>query len=260
MAGTLEKLKLNMYIDNPREPCGYYTPPRSFKIAGIDSLVVDPHNEVLPHWYKTPNPPAVLVHIDKHPDMDTINTTTFETVKKEWSWESIDSISKYAKHCISVSDFISVAIHYGLVGVVYYFDPREDNIKAYGRVMNGELVNRPKTKENDSGMIKWNPETTSPIPQSISIIQSIEDLSKCKYPIILDIDLDAYLCTKDLNGQDPSVAKIRFQNVEDVISKLPKPTIITLARSQSPTLWCPMDKVDHFERKTIDYLESLYRV
>ena len=30
---------------------GVYTPPTRKVIAGIDALVVDPHNEVLPFWY-----------------------------------------------------------------------------------------------------------------------------------------------------------------------------------------------------------------
>lgn len=242
-----------------REPIGYYIPPRRVVIAGMESLIADPHNEVLPHWYKVANPPAVVVHIDNHSDMGA-SAPTFKIARKEWTWENIDSREKYAKHCLSVENFIAVAIHDGLVGVVYHFDLREDIVHAYGRIRDGKLLNQPRVKIDNKGRMKWDSKGVSLTPEDIMINQFFQDLKDGNYPTILDIDLDAYLCTKDPVGQDPSVYQARFKKVQDLLSRLPKPKLITLARSQTTTLWCPPDKVNQFERETIDYLNQLYQV
>ena len=88
---------------------GVYTPQRRIAIAGIDALVVDPHNEVLPFWYSLDKTPAVLIHVDDHSDMSA-GSRTFGNAKREYPYADIVTLEDYARECLGIESFISVAM------------------------------------------------------------------------------------------------------------------------------------------------------
>lgn len=228
-------------FEKPPIERGFYTPERKVTIKGIPSVITDPHAEVLPLWLEYQGKPALLVHIDHHADMDS-GAPTLEQARHEWTWEIIDTPRKYAQKCLSVANFTAVAVHSGKVGVVYWYDPREGSVKSYGgRVSdNNMFFNQPTTTVNNRGRIMWRSDTSHPIHEDISLTQTLHDIASSSVPIILDIDLDAFLCIKDPVGQDPNIMFERLKATADFIKSFKrKPVIITIARSQTPTLWAP---------------------
>jgi hypothetical protein len=239
-----------------KKPAGRYTRPRMESIAGIETLIVDPHNEVLPHWYKA-GESAVLIHVDKHADMRS-NALTLEAAKRQWAWDNINSREKYARECLTIANFTSVAVNDGIVSLVYHIDPRHNAVHAYGRVQGKKLRFNPTTYIDKEGRIRWDCEDSSPIPEEISNEELTEDIVGSQYPLILNLDLDAFLCFDDQVDQPASVCANRMRIVMEILRGLPRPNVITIARSQTPSLWCPSERVDNIEKETKEYLQTLY--
>lgn len=237
---------------------GKYTPPKELKIAGIDSLVVDPHNEALPQWDKVKKKHSILLHIDAHGDMGD-EVATVETVG-EWGVAKEDyQIS------LGIGNFIVVAVHYGIVGVIYHFDPRQEIVYAYGKINNGEIVYTPATKVVN-GMIRWaSPNLVE--AEILTIPQFLEQISKAQNPLIVDKDLDALLCTKsgtgfvsDLVAPDPDILyKQRLEKIVRLLTYIPLPEVITISRSQTPEAYCPPDKVDMLKRECVRSFSRVFQ-
>ena len=225
--------------------------PQELKIAGIDTLIVDPHNEAFTQWEKSRKKPAILLHIDLHGDMGD-DMATVETVE---GW----GVAK-KNYAISLGQghFIVAAVHYGIVGAIYHFDPRKDFILAYGRLNNGSIVYTPATKEVN-GMIKWASQNI-PIPEAIAIPQFLEQTGST-LPWVLDLDLDALLCSYAPQDYDMPEAlyKQRLEKINALLAFLPKPEAITIARSQSPEAYCPPDKVNMLQAESIKCFYRLYK-
>ena len=81
--------------------------------------------------------------------------------------------------------------------------------------------------------------------------------------MILDIDLDAFCCERELvevnkgyNGITGYSRRIDF--TLDKLSKLPRPEIITISRSQGAQVYCPSEFVDDVQDKVLMRLRELY--
>lgn len=245
-----------------------YTYPRSINISGIDTVIVDPHNEVLPFWYLKDKPPATLIHIDRH--ADTLDCAeSLESISDRLGKTNVDSVG-YAKYYHNVASFISAAIFYQLVSSVYWINPIKYQILEFGR----------KRKEDDlkslvtmaDGKIVWDVDCYPRVPHvtTVSFDEMKEDING-KSPIILDIDLDAFECVDDkdykiknykslglysLLRRSIGVSK-RFEILAK-LSNLPKPERITIARSQTPQTYVPSSKVNYLEQKVIEELNKVY--
>lgn len=240
------------------EKKGYYLPERRIEIKSIPTVIADPHAEVLPLWMEIQNGPALLIHIDNHADMGS-GAPTLEQAKKEYAYANIQNYTDYARTCLSVIRFICVAIHEKKVGSVYWYDPRENYVKSYGRVQNGSFLNQPITTVNKEGRIEWNSASNEPPSESIQIQEVQRDIASFNGPIIIDIDLDSFLCTKDPVGQNPDVMFERLGKFREFIKSLGrKPTIISIARSQTPTLWTPPEKVDKIQNEVLKILNEVF--
>jgi hypothetical protein len=248
----------NTYRTDP-EKMGFYIPERRMEIYEIPTIITDPHAEVLPLWMEISDGPALLLHIDHHADMDK-GAPTFEQAKKEYAYAKIENYRDYAKNCVSVAGFIGFAIHEKKVGSVFWFDPRSKNVTAYGRVKEGVFINAPATKINDKGRIEWDAEKNEPISESITAEDALQDMTSFDGPIILDVDLDAFLCTKDPVGQNPDIMLERLDKFQRLIESFgKKPTIISIARSQTPSLWTPPDKVNDIEQRVLAILKKVLK-
>ena len=60
--------------------------------------------------------------------------------------EIMPYILEYTKIEINEANFTCPAFHYGIIGAMYHFNPRGEEIEAYGRVSGSEFTDAPKTK------------------------------------------------------------------------------------------------------------------
>jgi hypothetical protein len=264
------------YLSTAHSKRSGYSPSKKMKIAGIDTLIVDPHNEVFPSWDNIFLRSAVLLHIDHHPDMkDKIRTLESACLS-----HSRSDITKYSKQELDIESFISAGVHLGMIGVVYHIDPRFKSVFAFGRVSNGKLANQPTTTDYE-GFVRWKDahkrNIESPFCEFISYEELVNDLRGYTGPIICDLDLDAFNCVTDippasnydalieafikgydLNRELDSQTSLRLQKVVRLLSEIQTPDLITIARSQTPKIFTPADSVDIIEATVINELSDLY--
>lgn len=249
---------------------GVHTEKKRLEIKSIPATIVDSHNEALNLWMDTVISPALLLHIDKHDDMQE-HAKTFARAKEDTEkyriWlEGINSYEDYVKLWTNCSNFISVAVHEKKVDCVYWFDPRKNSFTAYGSIDNGIVLTGLKTfVEHDDQIIRWNTSNGSNLPPSreISLPYAQQDISKFKRPVILDIDLDAFLCASDpsrqRNDQTLSVALERLKKTENILGSIGhKPTAISIARSQTRNAYVPPAHVDKIQDLTLEMLNRVF--
>lgn len=142
---------------------------------------------------------------------------------------------------------------------MFWYDPRNDFVTAFGRVQEGEIKGAPTTKINERGRIEWDSINRRPASDRISIEDTQSDLRQFNGPIILDIDLDSILCITDPVGQNPNTMYERLDRVRSFIELLGiKPEIISIARSQTPSLWTPPESVDKIQMEMIHTLRDVF--
>jgi len=118
----------------------------------MEIVIVDSHKEVLPFWFKEYlkiKRPFVVVRIDKHHDMNQ-DCPTFPATEGRQNLKYLAKIMpyilEYTEEKIDEGNFTCPAFHYGIVGALYHFNPRENDINAYGRVSGQKFIDVPKTK------------------------------------------------------------------------------------------------------------------
>ena len=112
----------------------------------MQMVIVDSHKEVLPYWFKEYlkiKRPFVIVRIDKHHDMNH-DCPAFPATEGRQALNYLAKmmlyILQYTEEEINKGNFTCPAFHYGIVGALYHFNPRENNINAYGRVSGKQFV------------------------------------------------------------------------------------------------------------------------
>lgn len=248
-------------------PEGTYTSPRNFVISRIPSVVVDPHNEVFAYWYHfSRNNPMLVLHVDNHPDLaDGARACAL-------SPQNLESYISEPGN-LEIANFVSAAFYHGMVSEFDYINPRKRKIERLGSFRNHD--SRILVKELN-GKIKWNRELSDKDKFSriktneISYKRLAKDLSDYKSSVILDIDLDAFLNISDIPLSEKKIIKcfgklyarenwdLRMKRTLRLLKHLPKPSLITIARSQTPYLFVDVDKVDIIEETLIKSLENLY--
>jgi hypothetical protein len=139
---------------------GSYTPSVTTNVSGINTMVVDPHNEVVLQWYKVKNEgkPAVLIHVDAHDDMDD-GAQAFDVNNKE----NIFSKEFHVRNNLNIANFISFAVNQKLVNVAYHVNLRYENIDSYGHVIGDKIMKGLETEVKDNGRIIWSSLFNPPI-------------------------------------------------------------------------------------------------
>jgi hypothetical protein len=182
-------------------------------------------------------------------------------------------IREYSQRKVNEGNFTCPAFHYGVLGALYHFNPRERKIDAYGRVLSGEFVGAPKTKEEDihnskkrSRWIFWdgptrNPEDpavkSTPIPQVITLDEFKRDLDDSPYPAVIGFDLDSLYGLKD-KGDTKTVVDERLKRVRQVVESVSAPEFVCIARSQNPRTYVPPEVVDHLQSSVLGLVENIY--
>lgn len=216
--------------------------PLEMNIEGIKTVIVDPHNEVFTYWHRErqQNPLSVL-HVDKHDDMDA-GRLSFERFKQRHLGTTIEEYARYL--CIGI--YIVHAVHYGIVNLVYFFDPRTpEYTKFYSS----------KTLERD-GVINWDP--CHPDPQKFDIETAIKNLNQSKGHI-LDIDLDAFASIDDyhLPVKKEDIDN-RLEVTLKIIRQIKRPDLITIARSLNPRSYTVPNLVELLQEKCVTGLHQVF--
>ncbi|VVB68378.1 Uncharacterised protein [uncultured archaeon] len=250
-----------------------------FDIGGIRTIIIDSHNEIIPHWFKEylrRGCSLVVVRIDEHHDMfhkcpsfparEGRQSFAFLTKLMPYLWD-------YCKRKVNEGNFTCPAFHYGALGVLYHFNPREKEINAYGRVFGAKLMDPPKTKEEcifegasrsrwivwDGAMtkLKGQCEKAAPIPKKIAWDDFRRDLEESLFPAVIGFDLDGLYGLGD-KGPLEKVAGRRLERVKHILECVSSPAFICLARSQTPKAYVPPEKVDDLQSMALSLLERLY--
>lgn len=180
--------------------------------------IVDGHSEVLEYW-KDLKTPINVIHFDAHSDL---NDGVFEKYLNEFS-------------SVEISKFLVVAKHLNLISDIFWFDLRIDSVRVFKNL--GTQV----TDQN----IYWK---HKPKTEFISIEDSTQEIKD----YILDIDLDVFSSLDEEGGAGEELIAKRIQKFEEIIKKLPKPKLITIARSQNPTRFVPENIVDIIQNKVVN--------
>lgn len=183
--------------------------------------IVDGHNEVLESWRREIKPSVDLVHFDAHSDLN-------DGVPIEFS----NNFSK-----VEISKFICVAKHLGLIKNIYWFDLRTESIRAFENL---------KTVVTD-GTIRWK---TSPKTIFLNQLQFLERLNG---EYILDIDLDVFSSIDEEIASEELIHH-RLALFKSSITKLAHPSLITIARSQTPVQFVPINQLEKIQSAVIKAL------
>ena len=239
-------------------------------------FVVDSHNEVLPYWfdeYLRLKLPLVIVRIDQHHDMNQ-ECPVLPAKEGRQIFEYLAKItpylSEYAKRKLNEGNFTCPAFHYGVVGALYHFNPRENKIDAYGRISGDNIIDAPKTTMISSfiggkriNRIIWDKALTKlrrhkgnviPIPKKLLLDTFKYDIGDSRFPVAICFDLDG-LCGIDDEGQTEEIVGRRLERVKDVLDCLSAPVLACVARSQTPRTYVPPELVDYLQQTVMHLIE-----
>ncbi len=242
----------------------------------MKTFVVDSHNEVLPYWfeeYLQLKLPLVIVRIDQHHDMNQEcpmlpareGRQIFDYLAK-----ILPHISEYARRKLNEGNFTCPAFHYGIVGALYHFNPRENRIDAYGRVSGEEIIDAPKTTMMTTliagrriNRIIWDKALTKlrlqggkgiPVPDNLHLDSFKNDIEESRFPVAICFDLDGIYGIDD-KGQTEEIVIKRLERVRIVMDCISAPVLACIARSQRPRTYVPPELVDHLQQAVLLLIE-----
>jgi hypothetical protein len=242
-------------------------------------VIVDSHKEVLPYWFKEYidlKRPLIGVRIDEHHDMDH-GCLALPAQEGRWSYNYLAKLIPYLqdfiKFGVNESNFTCLAVHYGTIGAWYHFNPREEELDAYGRVIGTKLANVPRTKKEPLFIagkrihrIIWDELLTKirkkdgktiPIPKRISLDEFRKDLQGCCLPIVIDFDLDGIYGLSD-KGPKEEICEKRLEKIGMVLKCVKAPIIACIARSQTPRKYVPTEIVDYLQCAAMNLIKEIY--
>lgn len=248
-------------------------------LEGTKLVVVDSHSEVLPLWFKEhldSKWPLIAIQIDRHHDMyHQCPALPAREGKQNFDYlaKIMPYLFEYSKKKVNEGNFACPAFHYKVVGALYHFDPRAEEINSYGRISGLRLINAPKTKEiclllrgKRSKWIFWDGIRTkllsesrkiSPVPEKISQHQFRKDLKESHFPAAIGIDLDGLYSIND-RGPVHEVLARRLKNVECLLDSISSPAFICIARSQTPRTYVPKEIVNEMQESVINLIKNIY--
>jgi hypothetical protein len=174
---------------------------------------------------------------------------------------------------INEGNFTCPAFHYGIVGALYHFNPRENHIDAYGRVSGQQFIDVPKTKKEvkliggkrcirivwDGNLTKLRLHGGKPIPnpQKIKIDDFRKDIEESCFPVGICLDLDAIYELGEKDSPKEVVGK-RLEKAKQVLECISSPHFVGIARSQKPRAYVPREMVDGIQEAALSLIEATY--
>lgn len=236
-------------------------PLEIFSISGIPVVITQEHHEAYYFWRHSNIEDAVLFHVDAHPDMisHTVCNNIFEIIRH------LD---------FSIANFICPAFHYGIVSSIYWLNPHseERRLQFLGSSNAENSEERLKTKIDDGYDSKEFVWVAEPYEKKRDIhngerkVISSQEIELNGQPLILDIDLDAFCCHKNIFNKSDFRSgtrryKTRILESIEVLAYLKNPDLITITRSQSEVkddTYVPSKMVDEVQQNTLNALRDLY--
>lgn len=248
-------------------------------VKRMKTVVVDCHKEVLPYWFReylSLELPLIEVRIDQHHDMNhecpALPAREGRQILKYFS-EMMPYILEYAKREINEANFTCPAFHYGIMGAVYHFNPRGEEIEAYGRVSGTEFTDTPKTKVEavyiagkirnrilwDKALTKLRIRGGKPIPVSrkITLEEFGRDIQESSFPAVIGFDLDGIYGLDEGKPADEVLEK-RLSRVERLLERVSSPAFVCIARSQTPRRYVPREMVDGLQEAAMNLIRTIY--
>tara|TARA_Y100000310_G_C20544268_1_gene744835 strand:- start:210 stop:932 length:723 start_codon:yes stop_codon:yes gene_type:complete len=216
-----------------------YVPPEELKINGISAIIVDPHNEVFFYWVmryqglaRQGLDPAKLIHVDRHADNGTPHyefESDIKVASKEEIWEYTKSLY--------IDQFILPARDLGVIQVerVSYDPWREKGVDKISFYEDYPLYDRSlhryerfRNFQNYEGEVWWN------------------------------IDLDAFNCIRfGQRFENHGTLDSRMADTEEFLTNMPRPSLITIALSQTPEIYVDPELVGAVKDRTLATVERI---
>jgi hypothetical protein len=186
----------------------------------MKTAIVDAHNEVLAYWFKERfklECPLTVVRIDEHHDVfhecSALPSNEGRALIEYLAKMTSSCVADYAKNEINEGNFTCSAFHYNIIGALYHFNPREDEINAYGRISGSKFFDMPKTKEiytifggKRKRWIVWDEACTrlrshhgkiTPFSQKLTLESFRRDIEESPLPVVICFDLDGLYGVED---------------------------------------------------------------
>jgi len=247
-------------------------------INGIKTIIVDPHNEIMPYWFMEflrRKCSLIAVRIDAHHDMFHCCPALPAREGREMHHHLqrlLPYLQQYSRSQVNEGNFTCPAFHYGVMGALYHYHPGRERLEAYGRASGYETEGPPQTRVKSgpggSRWIFWDGEETdlagdeaspktAPLPRRISLHDFQRDMQDCLHPVALGIDLDGLYGNGD-RGPVESLVRRRMAGVRAVLQGVSRPAFICLARSQTPRSYIPERAVDLVQRAVLGLIREIY--
>ncbi|MEK6969166.1 MAG: UPF0489 family protein [Nanoarchaeota archaeon] len=259
---------------------------KATKIAGIPAGIVNNHNEVLYHWVKSGIKGATLFRVDAHSDMDGGS-----------EYQEKLTIKSYLH--FHISDFNCPAVYHGIVDSIYWLNPHSESRKLQDlgtvRTEKGrgkiEVILKPSHCEPEP-RYGWTYLFPNKKIKYFSILEEVISPKDIKIPtaspLIADFDLDAFCTHKPTSihnldsltcGGSSDYIEIydtanydgisgfekRIAETTEILQQLPKPNLITIARSLGYTrsdnnrgCYVPHKMVKRVQECLIEKLKQIY--
>jgi hypothetical protein len=253
--------------------------PVELSIGGIKIIIIDPHNHIVPYWFwefLRHRCNLIVVRIDAHHDMfHYCPALPAREGREKFQFLSrlMPYLQVYSQERVNEGNFTCPAFHYGAIGALYHFNPKDDQMDAYGRVSGGETIDAPRTAEKRAllgeGKGKWivwdenstqllgSSAKTIPVPRNITLNDFHRDMQDCLLPIAVGFDLDGLYGNGD-RGSPDEVIKKRLAEVRKVLASVARPQFICLARSQTPRSYIPAKIVDRAQKSALDLINETH--
>ena len=247
-------------------------------INGIKTIIVDPHNEILPYWFMEflrRKYSLIALRIDAHHDMFHCCPSLPAREGRERHHHLqrlLPYLESYSRSLVNEGNFTCPAFHYGIIGALYHYHPGRDRLEAYGRASGSETEGTPKTRvKSGPGGSRWifwdgresdlagdepSPKT-APLPRRISLHDFQRDMEDCLNPVAVGIDLDG-LYGNDDRGPVEMLLRKRIGGLRAVLQSVCRPAFICLARSQTPRSYIPARAVNLVQKAALGLIREVY--
>lgn len=222
------------------------SPGQETTIKGIPAVITTDHNEVFFYWEKSGLVNTTLLHIDGHNDLGWAYLKDILRKRNEMDEEEIQ---KQYYNILDIAGFISPAVHYGVVSSVYWLNPHSENKTLQYMGSLSDKKRSLKTRVIEEGKvikekgfswkrICWSSKYLQPREDKEGEIITSDKLKiTAQNPFILDIDLDAFCCDREMHNVPKDYDGVngyeeRINKTLELIKKLRKPNLITIARSK----------------------------
>jgi hypothetical protein len=228
--------------------------PVELSIGGIKIIIIDPHNHILPYWFREflrHRCNLIVVRIDAHHDMFHYCPALPAREGREkfqFLLRLMPYLQDYCREKVNEGNFTCPGFHYGAIGAVYHFSPKENQINAYGRVSGSETIDAPRTAEkratSGEGKGKW--------------IVWDENSNQLLGSSAKTIPVPRMITLNDFHRDMQEIIKKRLAEVRKVLESMERPQFICLARSQTPRCYIPERIVDRAQKSALGLINEVY--